>query len=150
MDEQLVRILIVDDHDIIRQGVISLLQFDPTLVVVGQAGNAAEAQQLAAELQPDLVLLDIKMNGTSGLDCIPSLLEHQTDLKILMLTMYDDEMFLRTALQAGASGYFLKGSDSKELVRAIHAVMANELYLSPRLNQELVAMYRSGTDFTTN
>ena len=143
MKDQTIRLLIVDDHDIIRQGVIALLQFDDALQVVGQAGNGQEALRLVKALQPDVILLDIKMEDASGLDCIPALLQAKADLRIIMLTMYADEVFLHTALRAGASGYFLKGSDSKELARAIHAVMANELYLSPKLNQELVAMYHA-------
>ena len=142
MTNQPIKIVIVDDHEIIRQGLVNLLHDEPALAILGQASDGQEAISLIQTTQPDVVLLDIKMDGMNGLEAIPHILTVKPDTKIIMLTMYGEENFFYTALGAGAMGFFLKGSDSKELVHAIQTVQTGRIYLSPKLAQDLVQAYQ--------
>ncbi len=142
MINQPIKIVIVDDHEIIRQGLVNLLHDEPALVILGQASDGQEAISLIQTTQPDVVLLDIKMEGMNGLEAIPHILTAKPDTKIIMLTMYGEDNFFFTALGAGAVGYFLKGSDSQELVHAIQTVHAGHIYLSPKLAQSLIQAYQ--------
>lgn len=138
LDDKPIRLIIVDDHDIIRQGLISLLQEVPDLAMVGQARNGREAIALIRHSQPDIVLLDITMADMDGFEALKQFGPEFPGVKVVFLTIHEDKTFFFRALQAGAYGYFLKGSHSEELVNAIRAVHAGELYLPPKLIGGLV------------
>lgn len=144
-------VLIVDDHAVLRSGLRLLLDAQPDLAVVGEAGDALTGLNLARSLQPDVVLLDITMPGQSGLDSLPALGRLAPASRVLVLTMHDDEGYLRRALQAGAAGYVLKKAADSELIAAVRAVARGEVYVHPALTRELLrdilpARAAEGTD----
>ncbi len=132
------RILLADDHAILRTGLRLLLEAQPDMTVVGEAGDGREALALAAQLQPDLILLDLSMPGLGGLDALPILRKVVSAARILILTMHDDESYLRQALRGGASGYVLKKAVDHELLSAVHAVMRGEVYVHPSMTKALL------------
>jgi len=115
------RLLVVDDHSLFRRGLIALLSQHENLSVVGEAGDASEAQRLVAALQPDVLLLDNHLPGVRGVDALPGLREASPKTRVLMLTVSEDEADLAQALQAGAQGYLLKTIDGDALLAAIEA-----------------------------
>ena len=139
MSERPVRILIADDHAVLRTGLRMLLDAQPDMEVIGEAsdGNEAVAQALAS--QPDLVLMDVAMSGGGGLEATQQIRQQAPGIRVLMLSMYDDESYLRRALEAGASGYALKRAADTELLSAIRAVAQDEVYLHPALTRVLVS-----------
>lgn len=141
MKERPIRLLIVDDHTIVRQGLIALLEDEADLHVVGQAGTAQEALVLVEARRPDLVLLDITLPDLSGLEVTRRIVRTWPEIRVLILTMHEEEAFFFEALRAGAAGYILKGADSEELLYAIHAVCEGGVYLPPRLAASLVRDY---------
>jgi DNA-binding NarL/FixJ family response regulator len=142
----MIRIAVVDDHPIVRQGLVSALDDENDFDVVGSAGDAGEALALVRRYQPDVMLLDLELPDRNGVLAIPDLLEAGRDLKVLVFTAYDtDERVLR-AIQAGAKGYLLKGATINELALAIRAVAAGESALAPRVAAKLVSAMRSPRD----
>ena len=130
-------VLLVDDHPLVRDGLCARLEGEPDIDVVGQAGDGAQAwQQLAGRL-PDVVLMDIGLRGTSGIELTAQLLERHPQLIVLMLSMYDSAEYAQRAMAAGARGYVLKDSPSAEIVGAIRTVAAGGTYLSPALASKL-------------
>ncbi len=125
------RILLVDDHAIVREGYRRLLEDEPGIRVVGEAGNAAQACERARALAPEVVVMDIALPATSGIEATRRMLKEQPQLRILMFSMYDDAIYARRALEAGALGYLSKASAPEVLVQAIHAVSRGERYFSP-------------------
>ena len=111
-----IRLLIVDNHTLFRQGLVSLLQSEPGFKVVGEAGSGEEALQLAPQLQPDVVLMDVKMPGIGGVEATRRLLEQMPPVRVLMLTVSEEEESLFAAIHAGARGYILKNADADELL----------------------------------
>jgi DNA-binding NarL/FixJ family response regulator len=136
-----VRILIADDHAVLRTGLSILLSEQEGLEVVGEAGNGLETLSAAEKLQPDLILLDLSMPSLNGLDALPTIREKCPDSKILVLTMHEDPEYLRRALKFGAAGYVLKKAADKELLIAIQAVMRGDVYVHPSLNKLLIENY---------
>jgi len=126
-----IRVFIADDHAVLRAGLRLLLGAEPDIEVVGEASTAAEALQGVRDLQPDVVLLDISMPETNGLQALHTLKAENTSSHIIMLTMHDDESYLREALSAGASGYALKQAADTELLSAVRAVYQGGTYLRP-------------------
>jgi DNA-binding NarL/FixJ family response regulator len=126
-----IRILLVDDHPLVRDGLRLRLGNLPRLEVVGEAGDAAEALREVAAHQPRLVLMDVGMKGVNGLDLTAQLLARHPGLLVLMLSMYDNPEYVQRALQAGARGYVLKDAPASEIVAAIDAVAAGGTFLSP-------------------
>ncbi len=137
-----VRILVVDDHTLFRRGLTALLMRDPSLQVVGDAADAGEAQRRAAELQPDLILLDNHLPGVNGVDALPSLLQAAPKARIVMLTVSEDEADLAAALRGGACGYLLKTIEGDALVAAIHRAMRGASVVAEEMTGKLVAAYR--------
>jgi DNA-binding NarL/FixJ family response regulator len=138
-----IRIAVVDDHPIVRQGLVSALDDEQDFEVVGSAADAGEALALVRRYQPDVMLLDLELPDRSGVQAIPDLLAAGRTLKVLVFTAYDtDERVLR-AIEAGAKGYLLKGATIVELALAIRAVAAGESALAPRVAAKLVAAMRS-------
>ncbi len=138
-----VRILVVDDHTLFRRGLIALLAAEPRLAVVGEAADAGEAQRRAAELQPDVILLDNHLPGVHGVDALLGLREAAPRARVLMLTLSEDALTLATALQRGASGYLLKTVDSDALAAAIERAMRGESTISPEMTGKLVSAYQA-------
>lgn len=138
MTDDIMQILIVDDHAILRSGLRLLIDAQPTLNVVGEAGSGADAVAQARALQPDLILLDLSMPDGDGLSIIATLRTVAPQARILILTMHDDTSHLRQALDAGASGYVLKNAVDQELLMAIRAVRRGETYVHSAMTQKLV------------
>jgi DNA-binding NarL/FixJ family response regulator len=141
-----IRVLIVDDHRIVRAGIRSFLENQSGIDVVGEAGDGAEAVAMARSLRPDVVLLDISMPGMGGLEATRRIKADVPDVHVLALTMYDDKRFFLEALTAGAEGYVLKGADPAELLAAMHSAARGEVYLTPGQAKLLLAGYSGGTD----
>lgn len=133
-----IRVLVVDDHTLFRRGITALLASDPQLQVVGEAGDASEALRRAAELQPDVILLDNHLPGASGIQALAGLRESAPQAQVLMLTMSDDEQDLAAALRCGARGYLLKTSDAEVLATAIRRAAQGQSTVSPELTGKLV------------
>ena len=137
-----IRILVVDDHTLFRRGLTALLQRDPQFEVVGDAGDAGQAQRQAEELKPDLVLLDNHLPGVNGVDALPALLAAVAGLRVLMLTVSEDERDLAAALRGGACGYLLKTIEGDALSAAIRRAMRGESVVAEQMTGKLVAAYR--------
>ncbi len=142
-----VRILVVDDHTLFRRGLTALLGRDPSLQVVGDAADAGEAQRRAAELQPDLILLDNHLPGVTGIDALPALRQAAPGARVLLLTVSEDEADLAAALRAGASGYLLKTIEGDALVTAIQRVMRGANVVAEEMTDKLVAAVRTEPPF---
>ena len=138
-----VTLLVVDDHTLMRRGLVALLGQDDGLLVVGEAGDAAEAQRLAQRLQPQVILLDNHLPGVKGVDAIPGLREVAPASRVLMLTVSEDAQDLATALRNGAQGYLLKTIDGDLLAQAIRRAARGEPVVSPELMGKLVAAFQS-------
>lgn len=139
----MIRVVVVDDHTLMRQGLVGLLDEDPDLVVVGQAGDASSALDIIEETRPDVVLMDVGLPGVSGLELTAQVKGIVPDIRVLVLTMYEREDYLFEALQAGASGYVLKGADIQDLLTAVRTVARGETYVYQSLTGKLVADYLS-------
>jgi two-component system invasion response regulator UvrY len=126
-------VVLVDDHKLIRLGIRRLLEGIPNIKVVGEAGSGEEATQVVRQNQPDVVLLDIKMPGLSGLDTIQKLLRINPELKIIILTAYENDVFPIHMMDAGASGYLTKGASQEEVVKAVQIVHSGQRHLSPEI-----------------
>lgn len=140
-----VRILVVDDHTLFRRGLMALLARDSRMHVVGDAADAGEALRRAKELQPDLILLDNHLPGVNGVDVLPALREAVPAVRVLMLTVSEDEQDLASALRGGASGYLLKTIEGDALVAAIARAMHGESVVAEEMTSKLVAAYRDAT-----
>ena len=138
-----VTLLVVDDHTLFRRGLIALLGQDDGLVVVGEAGDAAEALRLAPRLAPQVILLDNHLPGVKGVDAIRGLREASPTSRVLMLTVSEDAQDLATALRNGAQGYLLKTIDGDLLAQAIRRAARGEPVVSPELMDKLVAAFQS-------
>ena len=138
-----VRVLVVDDHTLFRRGLIALLVGDARFEVVAEAADAGEAQRRAAEMQPDLILLDNHLPGVSGVDALAGLHQAAPAARVLMLTVSEDERDLAAALRGGARGYLLKTVDSEMLASAIQRTMAGESVVSPEMTSKLVSAFRA-------
>jgi DNA-binding NarL/FixJ family response regulator len=135
------RVLVVDDHELVRAGVVMLLGAMPQVQVVGQASNAASLLELIKTVTADLVLLDIAMPGMNGLELLPDLLRTLPQAKVIILSMHKDKQYVRKALSLGAQGYLLKDAAPSELGLAIDTVMRGENYLSPVVSQNALSDY---------
>jgi DNA-binding NarL/FixJ family response regulator len=134
-----IRVLVVDDHAVVRTGLRRVLDAEPDIETVGEAPNAERAVFEALELKPDVVLLDIVMPGKSGIEGMPAVLHAVPATKVLVLSMQDDPRYVREAFDAGASGYVLKEAVGAEVVAAVRAVASGERYLHPALGARLIA-----------
>lgn len=133
-----VRILLADDHAVLRSGLAVLLNERPDMTVVGEAADGLELLPQTIDLKPDLVLLDLTMPRLNGLEVLPLLKQKVPETRVLILTMHDDEGYLRQALKAGASGYVLKKAADVELITAIQAVMRGDVYVHPTMTKALL------------
>lgn len=135
------RVLIADDHTIMREGLRALLESDKRLEVVGAVDNGREAVRSAVALKPDLLLMDIAMPDMDGLSALRELQRRGIDTKVLMLTMHKSEEYIRASLQAGARGFMLKDSSGAELLMAIHKVLAGKTFISSAVADRIVSAY---------
>jgi len=134
-----IRVLVVDDHAVVRTGLRRILDAEPDIETVGEAPNAERAVFEALEVLPDVVLLDVVMPGKSGIEGMPAVLQAVPAAKVLVLSMQDDPRYVREAFDAGASGYVLKEAADAEVVAAVRAVAAGERYVHPALGARLIA-----------
>jgi two-component system response regulator NreC len=135
-----IRVVVVDDHAVVRSGLRRVLDAESDIETVGEAANADRAVFEAMEHKPDVVLMDVTMpGGPSGVEVLPALLQSVPDTRVLMLSMHDDPAYVRAAFQAGASGYVLKEAADSEVVAAVRAVATGERYVHPALGARLIA-----------
>ena len=132
------RIILADDHEVLREGLCSLFRSQQNIEIVGQAGDGRTAIQLAKELSPDIVIMDITMGEPSGIDATKKLRIECPSVKIIALSVHGTDPFVSSMLAAGASGYVVKGSPFQEVLEAVHAVMEGRTYLSPAIAGVLV------------
>ncbi len=138
-----IRILIADDHGVLRAGLRALLNAEPDLEVVGEAADGQGALRLTEELRPDILLLDISMPGPSGIEVTRWVRQARPDTRVLLLTVHEDESMLREAIRAGAAGYIVKRAVESELINAIHAVWRGDLYIHPAMTRALLRDWSS-------
>jgi two-component system, NarL family, response regulator NreC len=134
-----IRVLVVDDHAVVRAGLRRVLDAEADIETVGEAPNVERAVFEALEARPDVVLMDVVMPGKTGIEGMPALLQAVPDVKVLMLSMQDDLRYVREAFEAGASGYVLKEAADTDVVDAVRAVAAGERYVHPALGARLIA-----------
>jgi len=136
----MIRVLIVDDHAVVRSGLRHVLNAEEGIEVVGEAGDAQQAVFEARAQKPDVVLMDVVMPGKSGIETIPDVLKDAPETKVLMLSMQDDPRYVREAFAAGAAGYILKEAADTDVVAAVRAVAAGGRYVHPSLGARMVAV----------
>jgi DNA-binding NarL/FixJ family response regulator len=134
-------IVLVEDHQIVLEGLLALLEAEPGLTVVGQTNNGSEAVQLAERLRPDVMIVDLMLPGLNGLEITRLVRQRSPQSRIIILSMYDHESFVVEALKSGAAGYVLKRDDVAHLVQAVHEVGAGRRYLSPSLSERALEAY---------
>ncbi|MFL9809138.1 MAG: two-component system response regulator UvrY [Pseudomonas sp.] len=133
----MIRVLVVDDHDLVRTGISRMLADISGLQVIGQADSGEDAIRKARELKPDVVLMDVKMPGIGGLEATRKLLRSYPDLKVIAVTICEEDPFPTRLLQAGAAGYLTKGAALEEMVQAIRMVFGGQRYINPQIAQQL-------------
>jgi len=135
-----IRVLVCDDHALVRSGLRRLLESEPSFAVVGEADDAEQAVARLAELRPDVLLLDVVMPGRSGIEALADLHDASPDTRVLVLSMQDDPSYVRQAFAAGAHGYLVKEAADADLVQAIHDVANGHRYVHPSLGARLAAL----------
>jgi NarL family two-component system response regulator LiaR len=141
-----IRILLADDHVMLRQGTVALLEREADIEVVGQADNGRQAVELAHRLRPDIVVMDVRMPELSGVEATRQIRERFPAVQVLVLTAHDDEQYIFSLLEAGASGYLLKNAPISELVKAIHQVHEGKSPLSPAIARKIVVRMSSNDE----
>ena len=142
----MVRVMVVDDHEIVRQGVASLLQTAEDIAVCGQAGSAAEALQVAQDTRPDVVIMDVRLGGDSGIEATRDLRAALPGTSVIMLTSFADDDALFSSIMAGAAGYVLKQIRGTDLVGAVRSVAAGQSLLDPAVTSLVLDRLRQGPD----
>lgn len=137
----MIRVLVVDDHAILRDGIRSILESQEDIIVVGEASNGDEALEFVSELIPDIVLMDISMPRTNGLEATRLIKDRFSQVKVLILTQHDNREYIAPALGAGASGYVLKRSGRREMLNAIRQVYEQGAFLTGNVTQEVLKEY---------
>ena len=138
----MIRVIVADDHPVVRSGIVGLLALDTGLDVVGEASDGAAAVELAASAQPDVVLMDLRMPGLSGIEATARITAEQPDVRVLVLTTYETDDDILGAIEAGASGYLLKAAPQEEIVAGIRAVADGHTVLAPTIAATLVSRMR--------
>lgn len=144
-----IRLLVVDDHPVVRAGIVGLLAGEPDLEVVGEAGDGAQACDLAAALQPDVVLMDLRMPVMDGTTATERILAATPTIRVVVLTTYETDADILRAVEAGATGYLLKDTPRDDLVAAVRAVAGGETVLAPSVARRLVAGVRNAAERLT-
>lgn len=136
-----IRLVVADDHPVVRGGLVALLRTLPGLEVVGEAADGEAAVREAQLNRPDLVLMDVRMPGIDGVEATRRIRAAVPEVRVLVLTMYDDDATVFTAMQAGAQGYLLKEAEQDDIVRAVHGVMAGEAIFGPGVAERVLAYF---------
>jgi two-component system, NarL family, response regulator NreC len=144
MDTEKKRIVIAEDHTILREGLKALLSLSSELVVVGEAQDGREAVRIASELKPDLILMDLSMPRMNGIEAIKEIKKQHPEIKIIVFTVYKTEEYVLASLQAGAEGYILKEAHHAEFLLAIKNVLMGKHYLSPEISGKVIEGYLKG------
>ena len=134
----MLKALVVDDHDVVRMGICSLVESVPGVEIVGQGSSGEQAITLARELRPDIVFMDIRMPGIGGLEATKRLLAANSRVKVIVVSVYTDEIYPTQLLKAGAAGYITKNADRQEIQDALQTVIEDKVYISPAIAQQLV------------
>jgi DNA-binding NarL/FixJ family response regulator len=142
MNSRKTRILLVDDHSVVRQGFRMILSAQPDLEVIGEAGDGLQAVERVGELQPDLVVMDVSMPGLNGIEATRRIMEIAPRCRVLALSMHRDAVYVREILRAGARGYLLKDAFDQDLVNAIRSIAQGQAYLSPAISDAVLSDYR--------
>ncbi len=142
MSDRAINILLADDHTIVRQGLKLILSAHSDLHVIGEAANGKEAVELAAKLKPDIVLLDVAMPELNGIEATRKMVEANSRLRVLVLSMHKEAVYVREILRAGARGYILKDAIDTELLNAVRSVARGDGYISPAVSGALLSDYR--------
>lgn len=140
-----VRILLADDHTIVRQGLARLLEEQQNFKVVGEAVNGQDAVEKAEKLKPDIIIMDIAMPRMNGIEAAKRIRKQMPETKIIILSMYSHEHYIHELLECGVSGYLLKDSGGQDIIKAIRAALKNETFLSPSISKKVVDAYLSPT-----
>jgi DNA-binding NarL/FixJ family response regulator len=140
-----IRVLIVDDHKIMRDGIKAILKPAGDLEVIGETDSGVDAVQMVRKLRPDVVMMDINLQGMSGIEATTEMIRHQPEIKVMMLSMYDDEHSVISAVKAGARGFVLKRASDGDLIQALRMVAQGGTYLSPRVSDRLLERIQKGT-----
>ena len=140
-----ISVLIADDHVMVRQGLKQILELENDITVIAQAGNGSEAVKYAREVNPDVVLMDINMPGTNGLQAIKEIKQDKLACKVIVLTIHEDREYLFKTLQMGAEGYVLKDAEPAVLIEAIRNVHNGQSYIQPNMTKELVREFNRVT-----
>jgi len=141
----MIRIAIVDDHDLVREGIRAILEQDPMFQVVGETGDGQEAVRLANRLRPDVMLMDVHLpGGIGGLEATESIVADCPEVRVIILTQYENREYIRRAIRIGARGYLLKRSVAAQLKEAIKTVYGGQRYLHPLAAEELVDLVTAG------
>ena len=138
------RIFIVDDHTMFREGLRQLIEHDPGLTVCGDAADAASAIEGIRQSNPDVVIVDITLAGSSGLDLVKNLRNDHEDLPVLVVSMHEESLYAERALRAGAMGYVMKNEPAKTVTAAIHSVLRGEMYLSRKMSSSVISKFMRG------
>ena len=146
----MLKILLVDDHEVVRLGIKALLSNYPEYEVVAEASNADEAVATAIEYKPDVIIMDIRLPGKSGIDATKEIIEAEPDTKVIMLTSYAEDDLLFDAINAGAYGYILKQIGSDDLINALDAIGRGEALLDPALTQKVFRRVREASRKATD
>ena len=136
-----IRIVVADDHPVVRGGLVAMLRTIPGLDVVGEASDGDAAVHAVLEYRPDVILMDVRMPGKDGIEATRQIRELVPDCRVLMVTMYDDDATVFTAMQAGAQGYLLKDAEQDDIVRAVHGVVAGEAIFGPGVAARVLAYF---------
>lgn len=142
-----VRVMVVDDHEMVRRGICSYLDTEDDIKVIGQADSGKSAVKLARELKPDVILMDLIMEGGTGVDATEKIKQEMPDTQIIILTSYIDESLIFPALEAGALSYLLKTSQAEEIVDAIRLAMKHESIIEPKVATKMLTKMRDAADF---
>lgn len=142
MTNEKIKIVLIDDHKLFREGVKRILEFEPSFEVVAEGNDGTEAAKLVKENEPDVVLMDINMPNANGIEATADLVRYFPETKVIILSIHDDENYVTHALKTGAQGYLLKEMDSDSLIEAIRVVSEGGSYLHPKVTHNLVKEYR--------
>jgi DNA-binding NarL/FixJ family response regulator len=144
------RILVVDDHPIVRQGLALLINREPDLVVCGEAEEALAAMHVLASARPDVLIVDISLNGPDGLDLLKNIRTTHATLPVLILSMHDESIYAERALRAGANGYIMKQEATEKVLVAVRRILAGEVYVSDRIADKMLKHYITGSGSLRN
>lgn len=142
-----IKILLVDDHNLVRDGIRNIIEKKSNMQIIGEASDGREAIKLASKLKPDVIVIDVAMPGLNGIDAAKQIHKNQPKIKIIGLSMHSGKQFIQGMFRAGAYGYLLKDGDSDELIVAISTVIENKKYLSKDIKQEYLTELRNNENF---